>query len=87
MASCPTITATVATAVPTLGTAPTITIMYTTPNSAPLSCHFGTSSRLMAWAGSKNRISNPVLTAPTTNVNKLLRSTPTVSPRRPLMAA
>src|SRR5476649_269506 len=87
MPNCPTITATVATAVPTMGTAPTITIMYTTPNSAPVSCHLGTSSKLTAWAGSKKKINSAVVIAPTAKVSKLLRNTPTAWPRRPLMAA
>ncbi|MNT75271.1 hypothetical protein D3C72_2141520 [compost metagenome] len=87
MVNCPKITATVATAVPIRCTASTMMTMYGTPNIAPNSCHFGTSSRLALWGDSKKKISKPVINAPTENVRKALLNTPTRLPNCPLMAA
>ncbi len=87
MASWPKITATVATAVPMRCTASTIITIYGTPHSAPVSCHFGTSSSDVVCGGSKKKISSAQTSAPTENVRKAQRNTPTLPPSWPLIAA
>ena len=78
-------TATVAAAVPTRGTANTIASMYTTPNSAPINCHLGTLNKVASLGDSKKNISRKVITAPMAKVNQALSTTPVWAPSLPLM--
>jgi hypothetical protein len=60
--------------------------MYTTPNKAQVN-PFGHVQQAHGLGRFKEKISNAVTSAPTAKVSKLLRNTPTVWPKRPLMAA